>query len=852
MTQMNSVQPPLKIEEGERANESQTFQTTIFALSRADTVYYFDTANRIRRIETSGRLTTIAGNGARALQLNEGDALTTPLPTVGQLAFAPNGLLHFAAVGRVFRILGTKIEPIAGSGKPGFNGESGPALEVNLGGITHMAFGRSGELLIIDGFNRLRQLDSSGTLRTIAGSTRVAAATGLTGDNGSATQAALSSPRQVVPLVGGGLWIKDFSGRHLRLLTPDGVIRTINTNFEPTVNIMQLADGTPAAATANRVYPIGASGVIELGSTPYPSFTGTPRGIASTGALFFEGSARPEQKNPLVRLSGSTQTVLASAPVAAIVDGQAAPFGAWDERGGRLLFASSLGGKSGILEARAGQTPRFIVGGGDDIGDADGKAATALSIFGVQAFSVDTEGRIVVADVYRRRILVVGTDGKVKILKTQDGNEIPYQSLGSFSGLQRIVADKIGNIYWYSEGATPTGGVFTADIRVWQRSNSSLGLFSITGLAALGRLGDGTAVAIAGNGGNFRSVYRLSPAGKGEELTGLRWLPLQSVATLDSMPYFVAASRLFRGVPGQIEMLDLPLLSSGANFTPDFVLSSGAQLMVHLTDGGFYRIENTNMCNWVQQPIISVGGIVNAASFEFSDTISPRQLTTVFGTSLGPPEGQGIVLDGSMRAVGQPAPYPALTLGNFSGTIPLATLTGTTMPVIFSNDSQVSVMGVTTIPASGEYLLYFSWQGLQLIHSKTVRVEVATPGVFVSNGRAEALNEDGSRNTPENAAAPGSIVQIYATGLGAIDDTLTLGDFFSSTALTRTVNAVSVWIDSKEAEVIFAGGAPGQIGGLYQINARVPFAAASGLREIVVKVAGQNSDAGQRAKLAIR
>jgi hypothetical protein len=105
----------------------------------------------------------------------------------------------------------------------------------------------------VDGFNRIRILDDDGTLRTIAGSSRAAATNGSTGDNGPATQAALSGPRQIVPLRDGSLWIKDLSGRQLRVLTPDGIIRTLNSNFDSSVNILLLPDGTPAAATDNRV-----------------------------------------------------------------------------------------------------------------------------------------------------------------------------------------------------------------------------------------------------------------------------------------------------------------------------------------------------------------------------------------------------------------------------------------------------------------------------------------------------------------------------------------------------------------------------------------------------------------------
>src|SRR5262249_35769270 len=251
----------------------------------------------------------------------------------------------------------------------------------------------------------------------------------------------------------------------LCVVMPDGVIRTINANFEPSVNILLLPDGTPAAATANRVYPMRPNGAIETGANPFPPFTGTPLAVGSHGALFFLGSARPEQRNPLVRLANGVQTVLAGAPAAPTVDGLAPPFGIW--RTSSLIYAASQAGKSGILEARAGQPPRFLVGGGDDISDAEGKPATSLTIFGIVAFSIDGEGRVIVADVFRRRILVVGADGKATVLKTQDGTPVTYAPIGGFSTLQRIAADNAGNVYWFSQGATPPGGVFTAEISVW-------------------------------------------------------------------------------------------------------------------------------------------------------------------------------------------------------------------------------------------------------------------------------------------------------------------------------------------------------------------------------------------------
>ncbi|MBL8236928.1 MAG: hypothetical protein JNM66_05890 [Bryobacterales bacterium] len=808
---LSPAQPPLKVEEGERATESQTFQTAVMAVAPGNVVYLFDTASRIRRIDGDGRMRTVAGTGARAETMGPGPALGTALANVTQIAVAPDGVVHFVSVGRVFKIAGERIEVAAGSGRPGFNGESGPAAEVNLGGIVNIAFSGEGALVILDGFNRVRRLEGDGRLRTIAGSTRVAAAAGRTGDDGPATEAALSSPRQVIPLRDGSLWLRDLSGRHIRSITADGMIRTVNSNFDASINILLLGDGTPAAATANRVFPLRADGNIETGAAPYPPFTGTPRAVGPGGELYFEGSTRPEQRTPLVRIANRVQTVLGGAPVPAVVDGQAPPFGAYLARNNSLLYSATLEGRSGIVEVRAGQAAKFIVGGGNDIGDADGKTATELSIFGLVTFAVDPAGRIVLADVNRRRILVVGVDGKVTELKTADGQSVVFAPLGTFSTLQRITTDEQGNIYWNAAASTPAGGVLTVEVSVWTRASQTVSRITIPGLNSMGRMEDGTAVAIAGNGTNFRSAWRLTPAGLGEVRGGLRFLPMTSVAP----PYFIAAGRLFRGEPGRIEWLETAS-------TPDYVTAGGGAVFVHFNDGGFYRFEGAEACRWTPQP--KINAVVNAASYDFADTVSPRGLVTLFGTGLGPAEGQGLVLDGVLRAGGQPAPYPALVLGNFSGTIPESALTGTTLPVVYSNDQQVTVATPIAAPAGNSYQLYFSWQGLQLFYPATIRVQAATPGIFA-------------------AVQEGRSLAVYATGLGVLTGTLALGDFVPASPVLPVTGTVTATLGGAEAPVTFAGGAPGIIGGVYQVNVEIPAGVGPGTYPLVLRVGAQGSKA---------
>jgi uncharacterized protein (TIGR03437 family) len=426
----------------------------------------------------------------------------------------------------------------------------------------------------------------------------------------------------------------------------------------------------------------------------------------------------------------------------------------------------------------------------------------------------------------------VETDGKVSELKDAAGQPILYGPLGTFSNLQRIVADNAGNIYWYASGATPTGGVFTAEIRVWLRADRSQRSITVVGLAAMVKLESGEVGVIAGNATNFRSIYPLTPSGLGTAVNGLRFLPFQSFTSLNGEPHFTAASRLLRGTTGRLEYLDLPYLPNGSAFTPDFAVSSGERLFVRsAADGGFYRLDDPNACPWQRQPRIASEGVRNAASFGNPNTISPRQLITVFGTGLGPEAGQGILLDGTLRAGAQAAPFPALTLGNFSGAIPLSALTGTALPVVYSDDRQTTVMAPITAPPSNEYLLYFTWLGFPLIHDQTVRVITATPGIFSFNGTA----------TVEPIPSTASTITIYATGLGVLTGTLALGDNAPTNLLLPTTNAVTAAIDGNPVNVLFAGAAPTLLGGVYQVNLELPSNLAPGTHSLTLTVAGQSS-----------
>ena len=108
----------------------------------------------------------------------------------------------------------------------------------------------------------------------------------------------------------------------------------------------------------------------------------------------------------------------------------------------------------------------------------------------------------------------------------------------------------------------------------------------------------------------------------------------------------------------------------------------------------------------------------------------------------------------------------------------------------------------------------------------------------MDNGQGAIRNQDGSINGPDNPAAKGSTIRIYATGLGPTYPSATDGQLNTpalSTAL-RTQFPVSVTIGGVPAANTYAVPSPGYVAGVFVVNATVPANAASGNLPVVLTV----------------
>jgi serine/threonine protein kinase, bacterial len=137
-------------------------------------IYVADTANNlIRKIDTNGIVTTFAGNGEHTDSGDGGPALKAGIRSMDDIEFSPAGELHILGTNthKVRKITKNgKIVTIAGKGYSGFFGDGGPATKAMLKNPAAISFDSKGNLYIADmGSNRIRKVDTRGIITTFAG-----------------------------------------------------------------------------------------------------------------------------------------------------------------------------------------------------------------------------------------------------------------------------------------------------------------------------------------------------------------------------------------------------------------------------------------------------------------------------------------------------------------------------------------------------------------------------------------------------------------------------------------------------------------------------------------------------------
>jgi len=189
--------------------------------------------NCIRKIDTAGIITTIAGIGGSKPSYNGDDILATKATLGIPYDIKEDRLGNiYLADGTNFRIrkIDTAgiIHTIAGTGAEGYSGDGGPATKAEIYLPVGLAVDIVGNVYFSDNSNRVRKIDTSGIITTVAGNGYQPG--GYSGDNGLATSAELHAPQGLVVDKAGNIYVVDAENNRIRKVSTNGIITTVVGN----------------------------------------------------------------------------------------------------------------------------------------------------------------------------------------------------------------------------------------------------------------------------------------------------------------------------------------------------------------------------------------------------------------------------------------------------------------------------------------------------------------------------------------------------------------------------------------------------------------------------------------------
>jgi Immunoglobulin I-set domain/NHL repeat len=188
--------------------------------------------NRIRKVTTNGIITTVAGNGSPGYSGDGVPATNATMRPAGVALDTAGNLFIADWNNNRIRKVDTNgiITTVAGNGSSGYSGDGGPATDAKLAYVEDVAVDGSGNLFIADtDNNRIRKVDTNGIITTVAGK-GPAVFGSYSGDGGAATNANLNAPYGVAVDVFGNLFIADMDNNRIRKVDTNGIITTVAGN----------------------------------------------------------------------------------------------------------------------------------------------------------------------------------------------------------------------------------------------------------------------------------------------------------------------------------------------------------------------------------------------------------------------------------------------------------------------------------------------------------------------------------------------------------------------------------------------------------------------------------------------
>ena len=409
------------------------------------------TANVVRVLRAQGGLTAFAGTGAAGYAGDEAAALNARLSAPYGVATDTTGNVYISDTGNnVIRKVDSSgiITTVAGNNSYPYTviGDGNAATSAGLFYPYGAGVDPQGNLYICDlAHNRIRKVTADGIIHTVVGG---GAASG--GDNGPATAAQLNSPYGIAMDNAGYLYIADTFNNKVRKVAPNGVITTLAGTGAPG----STGNGGPAAsARLNNPYAVAADNkgniFIADGSSGVRKVDAGGRITQFAGVQYGAGFAFDAAGNLYMsQLSTSQIWKIAPNGIGDVYAGVSSSRGGYGGDGGPALQATfnlpwglAVDSKGNVYVADSGNhrlrkisasgAVTTIAGTGIAGYSGDGGPAIQAQLNNPYGVAVDASDNLYIADYSNARIRKIDSNGVISTIAGTSG--FGYQGDGGLA-----------------------------------------------------------------------------------------------------------------------------------------------------------------------------------------------------------------------------------------------------------------------------------------------------------------------------------------------------------------------------------------------------------------------------------
>ena len=822
------------------ANSALIGLITSLAVDLAGNVYLADlTRERVRKIDTAGMITTVAGSGDFGY-IDDGLPATSEIMLPDGVAVDGSGNLlisdiNLNLVRRVDLSTGL-IFTVAGNGNPGFLGDSGAAINGEMNAPAGLAVDGNNQIYVADVLNQ--------RIRKVAGSIITTYAGTSDRDGGPALSAFLNLPEGLAISGAGNVLVADTGDMVARRFSVGGAISTVG-------QVLAAPHGVAVDAAGD--YYVSEDEPLVLKITP-AGVTSIVAGISQDG---YSGDGGP-----------ATAAMISMPTGVAVDSGNNVYF--TDYNNNRIRRVSA----SGTITTIAGNG-RFIFSG--DNGPALSAGLDPLDV------AVDNKNNLYVADHVNNRIRKITPDGMIATVAgtgasgyAGDGGPATSALLNSPTG---VAVDNGGNLYIADNGNSVVRRVTSGGLITTIAGNGNFLPISGDGGPAISATVAPYRISLDSTGSVYISdsindrVRKLTPnvvTAAGMSIVSGNNQSGTTGATLPATLVVQVVDGTGVGVPGVIVGFTVnPAGSATVSPSPAITLNDGtasATVTLGTTAGAVTVTASATGLASVAMfsltaisptaPTISAGGVASAGlSSPPVQALAPNAIATIFGSQFAP--------DGTARQAGPDdlvngnlptnlagvcvgfapnplgavrAPVFAVYPGQINFQVPSRPAGSSTILVTTNCDTpqaQTSNAVPVIVQATAPEFFYFLHNGSG--HNPIAAVNAVT-GTFV--GAAGLLS--GVTFAP---AKPGDVLTLFGTGFGATNPAFDPGVLPSAAAqVTAPVSISFGGVTLDPSDILYTG--VSQNAGLYQVNLRVPDGVTNGDQSLVITVGGVSSPAG--------